>query len=40
MLLCGLMIGVYETWLQRKVTYTRHIQQHDVAETLRVQPAC
>ena len=31
--------GIYETWLRRKEAYTERIQQHDLAETLRVQPA-
>ncbi len=31
--------GIYETWLRRKEVYTRQIQQRDLAETLRVQPA-
>ena len=31
--------GIYETWLRRKEVYTRQIQQCELAETLRVQPA-
>jgi hypothetical protein len=31
--------GIYETWLRRKKAYTQQIQQREVAETLRVQPA-
>jgi hypothetical protein len=31
--------GVYETWRRRKGAYTRQMQQHDLAEMLRVQPA-
>jgi len=31
--------GIYETWLRRKAAYTEQMQQHDLAETLRVQPA-
>lgn len=31
--------GIYETWLRRKEVYTKQIQQRDVSETLRVQPA-
>lgn len=31
--------GIYETWLRRKESYTKQIQQQDLAETLRVQPA-
>jgi hypothetical protein len=31
--------GIYETWLRRKESYTRQIQQQDLAESLRVQPA-
>jgi hypothetical protein len=31
--------GTYETWLRRKEAYSRQMQQHDVADTLRVQPA-
>jgi hypothetical protein len=30
--------GIYEKWLRRKEAYTRQIQKHDLAETLRVQP--
>jgi hypothetical protein len=31
--------GIYETWLRRKKAYTKQIQQRNLAETLRVQPA-
>lgn len=31
--------GVYETWLRRKDAYAQQMQQRDLAETLRVQPA-
>ena len=31
--------GIYETWRRRKEAYARQIQQSDLAETLRVQPA-
>ena len=31
--------GSYETWLRRKAAYTEQMQQRDLAETLRVQPA-
>jgi hypothetical protein len=31
--------GIYETWLRRKAAYTSQIQQREVSETLRVQPA-
>ncbi len=31
--------GVYETWRRRKADYTQKIQQHDLAEILRVQPS-
>lgn len=31
--------GIYETWLRRHQSYTSQIQQHEVAETLRFQPA-
>jgi hypothetical protein len=31
--------GIYETWRRRKEAYTKQIQQRDLAETLRVQPA-
>jgi hypothetical protein len=31
--------GIYETWLRRKKAYTQQIQQSDLVETLRVQPA-
>ncbi|MBW1796404.1 MAG: hypothetical protein JRJ38_18635 [Deltaproteobacteria bacterium] len=31
--------GIYETWVRRKEAYTKQIQQRDLAETLRAQPA-
>jgi hypothetical protein len=31
--------GIYETWRRRKEAYAQEIQQRDLAETLRVQPA-
>ena len=31
--------GIYETWLRRKAAYTEQMQQRNLAETLRVQPA-
>jgi hypothetical protein len=31
--------GIYETWLRRKKAYTQQIQQRDLVETLRIQPA-
>jgi hypothetical protein len=31
--------GIYETWLRRKDAYAQEIQQHDIAKTLRIQPA-
>jgi len=31
--------GIYETWLRRKEAYGEQIQQRDLAESLRVQPA-
>jgi hypothetical protein len=31
--------GIYETWLRRKNAYTEQIQQREVAQALRVQPA-
>jgi hypothetical protein len=31
--------GTYETWRRRKEAYSRQMQQHDVADALRVQPA-
>ena len=31
--------GIYETWLRRKETYTKRMQQHDLSRTLRVHPA-
>jgi hypothetical protein len=31
--------GIYETWLRRKETYARQLQERGLVETLRVQPA-
>ena len=31
--------GIYETWLRCKAAYAEQMQQRDLAETLRVQPA-
>jgi len=31
--------GIYETWLRRKEAYDEQIQNHDLADTFRVQPA-
>lgn len=31
--------GIYETWLRRKRAYAEQIEQRDLAETLRFQPA-
>ena len=31
--------GVYETWRRRMGAYAQQVQQYDLAETLRVQPA-
>ena len=31
--------GIYETWLRRKKAYDESIQQRNLVETLRVQPA-
>ena len=31
--------GIYETWLRRKQGYTRQMQDRDLVDTLRVQPA-
>lgn len=31
--------GVYETWRRRKDAYAKQIQERDLTETLRVQPA-
>lgn len=31
--------GTYETWLRRKEAYAEQIQQRDLVETLRIQPA-
>ncbi len=31
--------GIHETWLRRKEAYTKQIQQRELVETLRVQPA-
>lgn len=31
--------GIYETWQRRKGAYTQQLQQRDLADALRVQPA-
>jgi hypothetical protein len=31
--------GIYETWLRRKESYARQLQERGLTETLRVQPA-
>ena len=31
--------GIYETWLRRKAAYSEQMQQRDLAEALRIQPA-
>jgi len=31
--------GIYETWVRRKQAYREQIQQHELAEALRIQPA-
>lgn len=31
--------GIYETWRRRKDAYTKQIEQLDLADTLRLQPA-
>lgn len=31
--------GIYKAWTRRKEAYTKQIQQHDVLEMLRFQPA-
>jgi hypothetical protein len=31
--------GIYETWQRRKHAYTEQLTEHDVIETLRIQPA-
>ncbi len=31
--------GIYETWQRRKTGYHAQLAQHDVVETMRVQPA-
>lgn len=31
--------GVHETWLRRKQAYSSQMQQHEVTESLRFQPA-
>ena len=31
--------GIYETWLRRKHAYTEQMQERELAEALRVQPA-
>lgn len=30
--------GIYETWLRRKQSYTKQIEQRELADTLRFQP--
>lgn len=31
--------GIYEIWLHRKAAYASQLKQHDLSDTLRVQPA-
>ena len=31
--------GIYETWQRRKAAYTSQLQQRELSDTLRVQPA-
>ena len=31
--------GIYETWLRRKEAYNKQIQQRDLVQALRIQPA-
>lgn len=31
--------GIYETWQRRKATYRTQIEQHELADALRLQPA-
>ncbi len=31
--------GIYETWLRRKQAYTAQLQQRELVEALRLQPA-
>lgn len=31
--------GIYETWLRRKQVYTKQMKEHDLAKTMRFQPA-
>jgi hypothetical protein len=31
--------GIYETWLRRKQAYSEQMQQRELIETLRVEPA-
>ncbi|MEZ4865029.1 MAG: hypothetical protein R3C14_27185 [Caldilineaceae bacterium] len=31
--------GIYETWLRRHQNYATQLKQHDVADSLRFQPA-
>jgi hypothetical protein len=31
--------GIYETWLRRKQAYTEQMQERELTEALRVQPA-
>lgn len=31
--------GIYETWQRRKATYRTQIEQHELSDALRLQPA-
>lgn len=31
--------GIYETWLRRKKAYAAKLQQHELADMIRLQPA-
>jgi hypothetical protein len=31
--------GIYETWQRRKRAYSKQLTEHDLTETLRIQPA-
>jgi hypothetical protein len=31
--------GIYETWLRRKAAYSRQLKEHELSETIRIQPA-
>lgn len=31
--------GIYETWRRRKETYRKQLQEHELANVIRVQPA-